>query len=220
MKTKKFLTLLLGLVLVFSMTAYTAMANDNAMSKGNETMSTMDNKCECGMADKCECDATAACGGDCSDMYEEPQSVEEALALHKKLMAQENAILSQNTELWEKVYMEADKGMALVEDGKNYGEFLMDTIEAAKDQFTDEEYETLKQAAAQISEIEKRLTMLEEKYPEAAQMSLDSDMNMPADGAMSMTPDDGSMQKFPAFEGKDLDGNDGEERASCSRATP
>ena len=94
MKTKKFLTLLLGLVLVFSMTAYTAMANDNAMSKGNETMSTMDNKCECGMADKCECDATAACGGDCSDMYEEPQSVEEALALHKKLMAQENATLS------------------------------------------------------------------------------------------------------------------------------
>ena len=139
MKTKKFLTLLLGLVLVFSMTAYTAMANDNAMSKGNETMSTMDNKCECGMADKCECDATAACGGDCSDMYEEPQSVEEALALHKKLMAQENAILSQNTELWEKVYMEADKGMALVEDGKNYGEYLMDTIEAAKDQFTDED---------------------------------------------------------------------------------
>ena len=66
MKTKKFLTLLLGLVLVFSMTADTAMANDNAMSKGNETMSTMDNKCECGMADKCECDATAACGGDCS----------------------------------------------------------------------------------------------------------------------------------------------------------
>ena len=138
MKTKKFLTLLLGLVLVFSMTAYTAMANDNAMSKGNETMSTMDNKCECGLADKCECDATAACGGDCSDMYEEPQSVEEALALHKKLMAQENAILSQNTELWEKVYMEADKGMALVEDGKNYGEFLMDTIETAKDQFTEE----------------------------------------------------------------------------------
>ena len=35
MKTKKFLTLLLGLVLVFSMTAYTAMANDKAMSKGN-----------------------------------------------------------------------------------------------------------------------------------------------------------------------------------------
>ena len=61
--------------------------------------------------------------------------------MHKELMAQENAILSENTALWEKVFMEADKGMAMVEDGKNYGEFLLDTIEAAKEQFTDEEYE-------------------------------------------------------------------------------
>ena len=28
-----------------------------------------------------------------------------------------------------------------MEDGKNYGEFLLDTIEGAKDQFTDKEYE-------------------------------------------------------------------------------
>ena len=119
--------------------------------------------------------------------------------MYKTLMEQENAILSENTELWEKVYLEAEKGMAMVEDGKNYGDFLLDTIEAAKDQFTADELTLLREAAKEISDIENKLTMLEEKYPETAQKSMDSDMNM--------SPDDGSMQKFPAFEGKDLDGN-------------
>ena len=44
-------------------------------------------------------------------------------------------ILSENTEsLWEKVFMAADKGMTMQEDGKNYGDFLLDTIESAKEQ--------------------------------------------------------------------------------------
>ena len=142
-----------------------------------------------------------------SAMTDEPKNAEEALALHKKLMEQENTILSQNTALWEKVFMAADKGMTLQEDGKNYGEFLLDTIDGAKDQFTDEEYEMLKESATEISNIENKLTMIEKKYPEAAQQSLDSDMSVPAGSDMTTPPDDGSMQKFPAFEGKDLDGN-------------
>ena len=153
----------------------------------------------------------AACGtkgGDKMDgMSSEPKNAEEAVAMHKELMAQENAILSENTALWEKVFMAADKGMTLQEDGKNYGEFLLDTIEGAKDQFTDEEYEMLKESAEKISEIENKLTMIEKKYPEAAQQSLDSAMSVPAGSDMTTPPDDGSMQKFPAFEGKDLDGN-------------
>ena len=32
----------------------------------------------------------------------------------------------------------------MIEDGKNYGDFLLDTIEDAKDQFTAEELETLR----------------------------------------------------------------------------
>ena len=142
-----------------------------------------------------------------SAMTDEPKNAEEALALHKKLMEQENTILSQNTALWEKVFMEADKGMAMVEDGKNYGEFLLDTIESAKDQFTDEEYEMLKESATEISNIENKLTELENKYPEIMQESVDGDMSVPAGSDMTTPPDDGSMQKFPAFEGKDLDGN-------------
>ena len=179
MKFKKFTALLLAALLVLSLAA-------------------------CGTKDN---DKMADMSGDSSAMTGEPKNAEEALALHKKLMEQENTILSQNTALWEKVFMEADKGMAMVEDGKNYGDFLLDTIESAKDQFTDEEYEMLKESATEISNIENKLTELENKYPEIMQESVDGDMSVPAGSDMTNPPDDGSMQKFPTFEGKDLDGN-------------
>ena len=152
-------------------------------------------------------DKQADMSGDSSAMTGEPKTAEEALALHKELLERENAILSENTELWEKIFMAADKGMTMQEDGKNYGDFLLDTVEAAKEQFTDKEYEWLKESATEISNIENRLTELEEKYPELMQKSMDGDMSMPAGSDTSNPPDDGSMQKFPAFEGKDLDGN-------------
>ena len=158
----------------------------------------------CGAKDN---DKQADMSGDSSAMTGEPKTAEEALALHKELLERENALLSENAELWEKVFMAADKGMTLQEDGKNYGEFLLDTIEGAKDQFTDEEYEMLKESATEISNIENKLTELENKYPEIMQESIDGDMSVPAGSDMTNPPDDGSMQKFPAFEGKDLDGN-------------
>ena len=160
-----------------------------------------------------------ACGtknGDKTDgMSSEPKNAEEAVAMHKDLMAQENAILSENTALWEKVFMAADKGMTMQEDGKNYGDFLLSTIESAKDQFTADELKLIQGEAEKIRDIETKLTMIEEKYPEAAQESTDGAMSVPAgndtttppdDGSMQKS-DDGSMQKFPTFEGKDLDGN-------------
>ena len=160
-----------------------------------------------------------ACGtknGDKADgMSSEPKNAEEAVAMHKDLMAQENAILAENTALWEKVFMAADKGMTMQEDGKNYGDFLLSTIESAKDQFTADELKLIQGEAEKIRDIEAKLTMIEEKYPEAAQESTDGAMSVPAgndtttppdDGSMQKS-DDGSMQKFPTFEGKDLDGN-------------
>ena len=179
MKFQKFTALLLAVLLVLSLAA-------------------------CGTKDN---EKKADMSSNDSAMTDEQKNAEEALALHKKLMEQENTILSQNTALWEKVFMAADKGMTLQEDGKNYGEFLLDTIEGAKDQFTDEEYEMLKESATEISNIENKLTELENKYPEIMQESIDGDMSVPAGSDMTNPPDDGSMQKFPAFEGKDLDGN-------------
>ena len=148
--------------------------------------------------------------------------------------------------------MAADKGKIMMEDGKNYGDFLLETINAAKDQFSSDELKLLQSEAEKIRDIGNKLAALEEKYPEIVQKSLDSDMNMPADkdmdtmpdsgnkdnktdggntgnktdsgstgntpdngsagnktdsGSTSKTMDDSSLPKFPAFEGKDLDGN-------------
>ena len=179
MNAKKILALLLGAMMLLALAA-------------------------CGAKDN---DKQADMSGDSSAMTGEPKTAEEALALHKELLERENALLSENAELWEKVFMAADKGMTMQEDGKNYGDFLLDTVEAAKEQFTDKEYAWLKESATEISNIENRLTELEEKYPEIMQKSMDGDMSMPAGSDTSTPPDDGSMQKFPAFEGKDLDGN-------------
>ena len=188
MNAKKILALMLGAMMLLSLAA-------------------------CGAKDN---DKQADMSGDGSAMTGEPKTAEEALALHKELLERENALLSENTELWEKVFMEADKGMAMIEDGKNYGDFLLDTVETAKEQFTDKEYEWLKESTTEISNIENKLTELEEKYPEIMQESMDGDMSVPAGDDMSMPSDQsgadkmaeqGSMQKFPAFEGKDLDGN-------------
>ena len=197
MNAKKILALLLGAMMLLSLAACGAKDDDKAADmNGNDT-----------------------------EMAGEAKNAEEALAMHKELMAQENALLSENAELWEKVFMAADKGMSMQEDGKNYGDFLLKTIEDAKEEFSDEEFEWLKEAATEISNIENKLTALEEKYPEIVQQSMDGDVSMPAGDDMSMPSDQssadkmddqssadkmaeqGSMQKFPAFEGKDLDGN-------------
>ena len=140
--------------------------------------------------------AGAASGAAVTD---DPQTTEEAAALYAKLMDQENALLSENTDLWDKVYLQANKGMAMVEDGKNYGDFLLDTIEAAKSEFSAEELEVLTKAAGEIRDIENQLTALEEKFPDCQQAYMN--------GGASVSPEEGSLQKFPAFEGKDLDGN-------------
>ena len=138
----------------------------------------------------------AACGAKGDSKTEnsgDTAQTEEAAATHKSLMDRENEILSENTELWEKVFLAADKGMAMIEDDKNYGDFLLDTIESAKDQFSDEEYALLKKSAQEISEIENKLTELEKQHPEI--LNEETDAN-------------GDVQKFPSFEGKDLDGNE------------
>ena len=46
-------------------------------------------------------------------MAMEPGTKDEAAELHQKLMEQENAILSENSALWEKVFLSADKDRKL-----------------------------------------------------------------------------------------------------------
>ena len=152
----------------------------------------------------------AACGkkgnDDMTTSNSEPKNAQEAAAMYKALMDQENAILMENQSLWEKVFMSADKGMTMQEDGKNYGDFLLDTIESAKDKFTADELKLLRQGGEKIREIERTLAAIEAKFPEAAPKAPGNGDSIPADSPT--TPGDGDKtQKFPAFEGKDLNGN-------------
>ena len=148
--------------------------------------------------------ALAACtaqnsGGDRKDG---PKNLEEAAKMYNELMQRENDILSEHTDLWEKVFAAADKGIIMQEDGKNYGDFLLATIESAKDKFSDEERKMLKEGGEKIREIENELTELESKYPDVEQAAMGGGNNM------SVPAEESNKNKFPSFTGKDLDGND------------
>ncbi len=140
-----------------------------------------------------------------------PQTMEEARALYDQLMAQETEILSNNSELWEKVFLSADKGM--IEDGGNYGDFLLKTIENAKDKFDKKELTLVTEGATEIKGLEDKMAALVEKFPglldaPSGGMSVPAE-NVPSDAVTpAEKPTDSDKQKFPAFTGKDLDGND------------
>ena len=175
MNVKKLITLLLAVMMVLAMAACGAKENDKK---------------------------TDIPGG--NTMTDEPKTLEEASALFDSLLAQENAILGENSALWEKVFMAANKDMIMIEDGKNYGQFLLDTIEEAKDQFTEEELKVLREGGEKIRDLEDQLTKLEEKFPELMPETPDGTVSVPAENGK---PIEQNSNPFPAFEGKDLDGN-------------
>ena len=139
-------------------------------------------------------------------MSVEPRNAEEAADLYQKLMQKENDILTSNSSLWEKVFMSVNKDTAMIEDGTNYGDFLLNTIEGAKDQFSSDELKTLKEGAEQVKEIEGKLTILEQKYPDCGSKP-SSGESIQADSADKIS-NESELTKFPTFQGKDLDGND------------
>ena len=181
MKTKKILTLLTAAVLVLSLAAC-GTGKDSKKDDGGK---------------KTEIAALLAA---------EPATADEAAELHKKLMEQENAILSQNSALWEKVFLSANKNMTMIEDGGNYGDFLLKTIDGAKDQFKSDELKLLNEGAELIREIEGKLTILEQKFPGCGNKPSDGDMSVPAENGKPIEKSD--LTKFPAFDGKDLAGNE------------
>ena len=106
----------------------------------------------------------------------------------EQLLAEENDILGANDELWEKVFASMDKNVTQTTLNNNYGDFLMSAVDNAKDQFTEDEYASLKADADKIREIENQIAAL------------------PQEDAASQSAAENS-STFPQFEGKDLDGN-------------
>lgn len=185
MKMTKILTLLTALMMLLSFAA----CGTNKDNTTNTTNTTTNKKSETAML-----------------IAMNPNTKDEATDLHQKLMARENAILSENSALWEKVFISADKGMTMIEDGGNYGDFLLKTIDGIKDQFSADELKVLNEGAEEIKEIEGKLTILEQKFPGCGEKPSDGDKSVPAENGKPIEND--NLTKFPTFDGKDLDGNE------------
>lgn len=144
-------------------------------------------------------------------MAEEPGDARVAAELYQALMAQENVILGEDSALWEKVFLSIDKDQQKLDEGADYGDYLLKAIDGAKEQFTADELARLNAAAEKIKQIEGKLSALEEKYPDCATQPDDSASTGVAGDSVSAAAagmtDDSSREAFPSFEGQDLDGN-------------
>ena len=164
-------------------------------------------------------------------MTEEPGDARAAAELYQALMAQENDILGEDSALWEKVFLSIDKDSQTLDEGADYGDYLLKAIDGAKEQFSADELARLNAAAEKIKQIEGKLSTLEEKYPDCATQPDDSGTaavtgdsisadaagmtggNANAGGGNSVSAvaagatSDSSREAFPSFEGQDLDGN-------------
>ena len=157
-------------------------------------------------------------------MAEEPGDAHAAAELYQALMAQENVILAEDSALWEKVFLSIDKDQQKLDEGADYGDYLLKAIDGAKEQFSADELARLNAAAEKIKKIEGKLSALEEKYPDCVTQPDDSASAGAAGesvsaGSAGMTGGSAntaggnagtagdSADAFPSFEGQDLDGN-------------
>ena len=139
---------------------------------------------------------------------QKPTNADEAAELYAKLMQKENEIFSSDNALWEKVFNAANKDSTMIEDGSNYGDFLLKTIDGAKDEFTADELKTLKAGAQQIKVIEDKLESLEKEFPGCGSTpSSGESVDASTAGMTAGANASSEATKFPSFTGKDLDGN-------------
>lgn len=100
----------------------------------------------------------------------------------------ENDIFAEHNTLWEKVFASMDKATPPASD--DYASFLAATIDAIKEELSEEDLATLNADVEQIRKIEDKMTEVQ---------STDSDTIFGSDISAG--------EKFPAFEGTDFDGN-------------
>ena len=124
----------------------------------------------------------AACG-------KKEAAPEQTAKTEEQLLNEENEILNANNELWEKVFISMDKNVSEDMLSSNYGDILLNAVESAKEQFSEEEYKTLKADAEKIRALEEEIAALSaNKTPDQTAPAMQSDA-------------------VPEFQGTDLDGN-------------
>ena len=229
---KNWIALLLALCMLIAMGTASACCADACCTdpSGMDETQTMEETCPCMMdgkgVDGCACmkgmcDEKCGCGETCD-------CAEKKLEM---LTAEMNGVFEANMDLWNKFFGMLDKQPDM---DMTYADYLTEQLEAAKESFTEDEYNQLMQGIETIRRLDAEMDML---MPEG-DMTADSDMMMDssmvtAEGGMvmgnegmamaddnmdkdmmddnmadkDMMMEDDSAVKFPAFEGKDLDGN-------------
>ncbi len=140
--------------------------------------------------------------GNSSDSATTENTKQEAASADEKLddlYQQENQIFADHKNVWDKVFGFMSKNPDDAASNENYADFLANTIEANKDSFSEEEYDTLSKDIETIRGLEEEIAKLEKEI--AASDSSGSSSSGSAD----------STGVFHGFKGKDLDGNDVDE---------
>lgn len=158
-------------------------------------------------ADGCMCEKQCACENECA-------CAEKKLEM---LTAEMNAVFEKNMDLWNRFFGMMDKQPDM---DMSYADYLTEQLETSKEKFTEEEYTLLLEDIETIRRLDAEMERLAPKDAMAADsdMAVESGM-VTADGGTvmgseGMTMADGSVddnddssEKFPAFEGTDLEGN-------------
>ena len=215
---KTWIALFLALCMLTTLTAASACcAEPSDMDKTQ----TMEETCPC-MMDGTGVDGCACMKGMCDEKCGCGETCDCAEKKLEMLTAEMNGVFEANMDLWNKFFGMLDKQPDM---DMTYADYLTEQLEAAKESFTEDEYKLLQQDIETIRRLDAEMDML---MPEG-DMTADSDMMMDssmvtaeggmvmgnegmamADGVtddMDMSMEDDSSEKFPAFEGKDLDGN-------------
>ena len=164
-------------------------------------------------ADGCMCEKQCACGDACVCGYEEKLEM---------LEAELNDVFEANMDLWDRFFGMMDKQPDM---DMSYADYLAEQLEMMKENFTEDEYKLLQQDIETIRRLDAEMERLMLKDATAADSGMavecgmvaaDGGMVMGSEGMtmadgvtddMDMSMEDDSSEKFPPFEGLDLDGN-------------
>lgn len=104
-------------------------------------------------------------------------------------------VLEEHEDLWNRLFEQSDDTVNKTYDDSIISTYLKTLLEKHKELLSDEEHTTLTEDIDKILVIEKELYELEETY---AKMLEESGVN----------PENPTPETFPAFQGKDMDGNE------------
>ena len=158
------------------------------------------------------CEKQCACENECA-------CAEKKLEM---LTTEMNAVFEKNLDLWNRFFGMMDKQPDM---DMSYADYLTEQLEMMKEKFTEDEYKLLQQDIETIRRLDAEMERLMPKDATAADsgmavecgmvaadggMVMGSEGMMMTDGGMDdkdMRVEDDSSEKFPAFQGMDLDGN-------------